>query len=78
MDENKRGSDFCMVALWILQCVSFVFACVVGTVFSWRDMGAWCLVALMIPYSITISTICEVVKRIKKAVKEKNGVDLGE
>jgi hypothetical protein len=71
MDEkNKMESNFCMFSLWILQCVSFVLACVVGTVFSWQDMGAWCLVALMIPYSITISTICEVVKRIKKAVKD--------
>lgn len=71
MEENKKlQRDFCMLALCLLQCVSFVLACVVGTIVSWQEMGAWCLVALMIPYLITISTICEVVKKIKKAVKE--------
>lgn len=76
MDEkNKKGSDFCMFTLGIFVCVLYVIGCVVATVFSWQDMGAWCLVALMIPYSITISTICEVVKKIKEAVKENGRED---
>ena len=57
------------VADIIMFCVFSIFAiagCVYGTIQCWRDMGAWTLIALMIPYALTISLVGATVKIIKE------------
>ena len=61
-------SDF-KIADIIMFCVFSLFAvvgCVYGTIQCWQDMVAWTLIALMIPYALTISLVGATVKIIKE------------
>ena len=66
-------SDFRITDI-LMFCVFSIFAiarCVYGTIKCWQDMRAWTLIALMIPYALTISLVGATVK----IIKEKNNGD---
>ena len=64
----SRIRDIIILLVYSIFCIA---GCVYGTIKCWQDMGAWTLIALMIPYALTISLIGATIKVIKEKNNDK-------